>query len=395
MMRRVLNRLPGGFNSIVFLLVIGGGLILHLYTQNVIEKLREESRSFVLFYARMYARAAETESVDDLNFIFDKIILKTHFPIIYTDVEGRPMMWKGIGVPENDRSDEAISRVTGIVSSLAKEFDPVPIRYQDMVLGKLYYGDSQLIGKLRLLPYVEGGIVAIFIIVGFIGYATIKRSEQRNIWVGMAKETAHQLGTPISSLMGWVELLSAEGMGENHELLGEINKDVERLNQVAKRFSQIGSKPNLKEHNVAGLVHDTVEYLRRRLPHLGKSIEINEHYTEKPSVKITPELFQWALENLIKNSLDAMDKKECIVEVSLMCNAARDMVIIDVKDNGKGMDMNQRRNIFSPGFSTKKRGWGLGLTLSKRIIEEYHGGRLFVKETRPASGTTMRIELHR
>ena len=392
-MRSVLRRFPGGFKSILFILAVGSGLILHFYTQNVIERLREESRAFVLFYANMYARAAETESVEDLSFIFDKIILKTHFPLIYTDSNNNPLMWKGIGIDPEDHSDEATEKVKSIIHSLGKEFEPVLVHYKNLVLGKLYYGDSQLINQLRLLPYVEGGIVVIFIVVGFIGFANIKRSEQRHIWVGMAKETAHQLGTPISSLMGWLEVIKEEKEDGGTSVVKEMEKDVRRLHQVATRFSQIGSKPNIKPNDIADIVKTTVEYLRRRLPHLGKNVVINEHYEDVPKVLVTPDLFQWALENMLKNSLDAMDKEDCIIDVVLGNQKNRKSVFIEVKDNGKGMDLRKRRHIFKPGFSTKKRGWGLGLTLAKRIIEEYHMGRLYVKESRPGVGTVMRIEL--
>ncbi|RKY78501.1 sensor histidine kinase [candidate division KSB1 bacterium] len=393
-MKRLLHRIPGGFKSVLFVFAIGGGLILHFYTQNVIDDLRQESRSFVLFYAKMYARAVETESVEDLNFIFDKIILPTHFPMIYTDANDSPLLWKGIGIDPEDHSDNALFRVKEMVVSLSKEFDPVIVHYQDMVLGKLYYGDSKLISKLRLLPYVESGIVVIFILIGFVGYSNIKKSEQRHIWVGMAKETAHQMGTPISSLMGWLEVIKSDKIITDKSLIEEIEHDVERLEQVAKRFSQIGSKPNIKKQNVTGTVHDTIEYLRRRLPHISRSVVINEHFDQVPPVKVTPELFKWALENIIKNSLDAMDKDNRVVDVFVKHDKTRNTVIIDIRDNGRGMDLRQKRHIFYPGFSTKKRGWGLGLALAKRIIEEYHMGRVYVKETKPGIGTVMRIELN-
>jgi len=393
-MRSFLPRFPGGFKSMLFILAVGGGLTLHFYTQNVIDLLREESRAFVLFYANMYAKAAETESSEDLSFIFDKIILRTHFPLIYTDPNDIPLMWKGIGIDPEDRSDEAIMRVKNIVHDLGREFDPVLVHYKDIVLGKLYYGDSQLISRLRLLPYVEGGIVVIFILVGFIGYANIKRSEQRSIWVGMAKETAHQLGTPISSLMGWLEVIKNEKETENSSVVQEMEKDVARLNQVATRFSQIGSKPNIKPYDITDIVRSTVEYVRLRLPHLGKGVVINEHYNDVPEkVLITPDLFQWALENMLKNSLDAMDKDDCVIDIILGYHKAKNVVFVEVRDNGRGMDLRKRRNVFKPGFSTKRRGWGLGLTLAKRIIEEYHMGKVYVKESKPGVGTVMRIEL--
>ena len=275
-----------------------------------------------------------------------------------------------------------------------KEIDPVPISYENIVLGYLYYGDSRLIQQLQWLPYVEVGIIGLFILVGFFGYANIKRSEQRHIWVGMAKETAHQLGTPISSLMGWLEVMRSEKRPEKDQILSEIEKDLQRLSQVTERFSQIGSKPDLKKIDIRDVLGEVAEYIRRRAPQMGRLVTISELYGDVPLVAINRGLLQWAVENMLKNSLDAMDKEEGIIEIRLGSEENDGRIFIEIEDNGKGMDKIHKKRVFKPGYSTKQRGWGLGLTLARRIVEEYHGGKLFIKETKPGEGTTLRIELN-
>ncbi len=390
-MKAFIFRLFGGVKSILFIVVIGTGLFLHLYTQHIINQLRDEARTLVVFYSRMYAAAAETEA-SDLSFIFNEIILKTTIPIIQTDTEKKPVAWKGISIDPNDKSEEAVKKVQKMVDRLEGEIEAIPIHYQDMVLGYLYYSDSRLIQQLQWLPYVEVGIVGLLILAGFIGYANIKRSEQRHIWVGMAKETAHQLGTPISSLLGWLEIMRSKKRFKREEIYGEMEKDLSRLEQVTRRFSQIGSKPVLKPAPPAEVLGNVCEYIRKRVPHVGRQVEVIENYEPVPDIEMNADLFQWAVENIVKNSLDAMDKKEGTIEVR-MRKTGPDGVAIEIEDNGRGMDPSIKKKIFKPGFSTKKRGWGLGLTLSKRIIEEYHGGHLCIKDTRPSCGTTMRIEL--
>lgn len=383
----------GGFKGLIFILAIIIGLSLHLYTQHLVNQLRDESKSLVLFYAQMVARVAETESSDDISFLFDEIIRRTNFPLIHTDVNKNPIGWKDIGVNPEDFSEENLRLISQIVNQMDREIEPVPIKYKERILGYLYYGDSKLIRQLQWLPYVEIGIIALFILLGFFGYANIKRSEQRFIWVGMAKETAHQLGTPISSLMGWVEIINSGKKYDRDQILYEISEDLQRLKQVTNRFSQIGSKPDLKETDINQGLKDVVEYIRRRAPRVGRSVELDELYGELPLIYINLGLFQWAVENVLKNALDAINKDPGKISITTGQISKNNRIFIDIKDNGKGIEGSNKKQIFKPGYSTKKRGWGLGLTLSKRIVEEYHHGKLFIKESKPGDGTTMRIEL--
>ena len=390
-MKSVWMRFFGGYKGLLFILVMAIGLALHLYIQRIVDQLRDEAREHVLFYAQMYAMAAETDSPADLSFLFDQIISKTSFPLILTDPDTVAVSCKGIVLPGPDTSAVARHRLARMIEKMDREIDPVPVRYRNILLGYLYYGDSRLIDQLRLLPYVQIGLIGLFVLVGLLGSAHIKKSEERYIWVGMAKETAHQLGTPISSLMGWVEMMRANPHPAQ-DMTAEMEKDLLRLRQVTHRFSQIGSKPDLKKTDLKPVLEEVAMYIGRRIPQVGKKVSLSEKYAEATLVDLNPELFQWAIENIMKNALDAMDKEEGKLEIRLSESAGR-RVRIEIEDNGRGMDERTRKRAFKPGYTTKKRGWGLGLSLAKRIIEDYHGGRLLIQETHPGTGTVMRIEL--
>lgn len=391
-MKRFLQRFFGGFKGILFVAAIALAAMLHLYSQRIIEELRAEARVLVQFYAQMVAKVADTDEPEDIDFIFNEIILRTKFPLIYTDSNRRPAEWKGLPVDPSDRSPEALERVEDIVRRLDREIEPVEVRYHDTLLGYLYYGDSNLINQLQWLPYLQAGFVGLFILVGFMGYANIMRSEQRYIWVGMAKETAHQLGTPLSSLLGWLEVLRTGNRRPVESILDDMERDLDRLEMVSRRFSQIGSRPNLKETDISEVLKQVAGYIRRRTPQTDRRVEIREFYEPVSRVALNPDIFQWAVENLLKNSLDAMDKKKGFIDIRLGMEADSRRLFVEIRDNGRGMDTRQKRRVFHPGYSTKKRGWGLGLSLSKRIVEDYHGGLLYVKESHPGQGTVMRIE---
>jgi len=400
-MKRFLYRLSDQFSLFLFTFAIILILVLLYYSQTIVHDLRVQSRTILEFYAHIHSRAVAENDSTNINFLFENIIQKTNFPVINADINKNPLYWENISVDPNDKSPEAIERVKRIVNNLEKEMDPVPITYIHAETGDtllkqyLYYGDSNLITRLIWLPYIEIGLFGLFIIVAFVGFRSIKRSEEQSIWVGMSKETAHQLGTPLSSLMGWLELIKTYQLSENaRKVLLDMGNDVNRLNKVATRFSQIGSQPDLKKHDIVPILKDIVSYFRRRLPQTGKKIHIIERFQTVTPVYLNRDLFEWVIENLVKNSLDAIEKENGIIEISngalseKICD-----IFIDIKDNGKGISTQNRRLIFRPGYSTKKRGWGLGLNLAKRIIEEYHRGKLIIKDTRAGEGTTMRIIL--
>ena len=245
--------------------------------------------------------------------------------------------------------------------------------------------------QLRWLPYVEIAVVTLFILIGFTGFQFIRNSERQGIWVGMAKETAHQLGTPLSSLMGWLELLKDRFHGQSdQEILTDMGTDLQRLNQVAQRFSKIGSGVTLIPLPSKDLIQPVVQYVRRRIPHWNKKISIKVENEENPLILANLELFEWALENLLKNAIDANDKPDG--QILIRVTSHSDYVSIEVEDNGRVIAVRDRKNIFRPGWSSKKRGWGLGLSLTQRIVEEYHGGKITVQSA-PGKGTVFRIRL--
>ncbi|MGB0346239.1 MAG: ATP-binding protein [Balneolaceae bacterium] len=259
----------------------------------------------------------------------------------------------------------------------------------------VYYGESPTVQLLRYFPYFQIGIMALLLGIGYTTYRSLKYTEQSNLWVGMAKEAAHQLGTPISSLFGWIELFKDDyEKDENaNKLIKEIENDVLRLKGVAERFGKIGSAPELVPMEIEPILDDVTGYLERRLPQFGKAVDVQKSLKATGKVAINPELFQWAVENLVKNAMDAIKKSSTTAAIGIYSTENDEAVIIDITDTGSGIDSKNTKNVFRPGFSTKKRGWGLGLSLTKRIIEDYHNGRVFVEQSEIGKGTTMRIIL--
>lgn len=367
-----------------------------LYTHNLVEQLQIKQRETAALYARSLEYIANSSTAGaDYTFIFDEIIGSIDFPVILTDgSDSEIITTKNIFLDTTLTEQEQTALLFSMIREMDSENAPIRVAFQDsLVLNYVHYGESPLIKKLRWLPFIEIAIGGLFVIVGYIGFSYIKRNEQSNIWVGMAKETAHQLGTPLTSMMGWIELLKhhAEGNPKILETISEFDNDAKRLVKVAERFSKIGSKPDLKEENVVEVLRRASAYFQKRLPQMGKKVDISISASEPCFARINSELFEWVIENLIKNALDAMEDGKGSIIFSLFKEGNK--TIIDVKDTGKGIDSSFHKDIFRPGFSTKKRGWGLGLSLSKRIIETYHKGKLTVKESRVGEGTTFRIVL--
>ena len=394
--RRTLYLMSGTLRGAFFIVIVVCLLGIIIYTQQLVADLRKDTRDIVEFYATTIQRvASEQLPPEALGWFFENVTQRTNFPLILTDPDGNPSSWEGLGIPETDKSPEALEQIHKFMQRMKKENEPVAISYDDQVISYLYYGDSKLITQLVYLPYMTIIGFGLLVLVAFLGFDSIKRSEQRFIWVGMAKETAHQLGTPISSLMGWLEIM--KGGNLSPELLSEITHDisidVKRLEKVAARFSQIGSNAELKKQDIHIIISDVVHYFHRRLPQSGKEIKLITYFGDLPNVPINKDLFEWAVENLIKNAIDAMKGKNGKIEITTGRTPDTHQPFIDFKDNGSGIHVKARRDIFKAGYSTKKRGWGLGLNLSKRIVEDFHKGRLYIKETQIGKGTTMRILL--
>jgi len=374
------------------LVVIAIGIILStiIYTQNLVKQLRENSTQLVQFYAETYARALTDYQSSDFSFIFQEIIQKISFPIILSKQKhSQPINWRKIEVDKNAQTATDTSKVRAIMKDMDKANDPIPLEYEDKILGYIHYGDTKLIKRLALLPYIEIVMVSLFILLGYLGFHYIRKSEKQSIWVGMAKETAHQLGTPLSSLMGWQEVLKEEL--DKEEYIEEISKDINRLEKITNRFSKIGSKPTLNEQKIHPILKDALDYYKKRLPQLDQSVALSLDVNKELTAPISPDLFSWAIENMVKNSIDAAQEEEGYVKIS--AHQANGNINIDIIDNGKGIPKKNWKNIFRPGFSSKRRGWGLGLSLTQRIISEYHNGKIFVKSSEPYKKTVLRIVL--
>ena len=369
------------------------------YSQRITNQLREESRETIKFYAEIYAKFASEYNVEDFSFFFEQFISRIDFPVIISTVDDIPSDWKNLDIDSQDKSERAIKEVQELMKAMDELNKPINLNFYEpssntnIVIARFHYGDSKLITQLKWLPYVEIAIAGLFIFLGFAGFQFIRRSERQLIWAGMAKETAHQLGTPLSSLMGWVEMLENADSERVAKLLPEMSADLQRLNKVAHRFSQIGAGGGLKPTDLNEVITKVVSYLEKRLPQRNKKVDISINLGKIPEISVNVDLIEWALENIIKNSADAMSREDGKIEVSTQFIPEKNIVKIIVKDNGTGIRAKNRKEVFKPGYSTKSTGWGLGLSLSKRIIEEYHGGELFLAESSMEKGTTMQIML--
>ncbi len=385
--------------SLILVAIIIASSTLY-YTQDLVSKLKHRERDIVQLYAKGIEYVANTTAPNvDITFLFDNIIKPIDFPIILTDANDNLNLnntenVRNLSFDSSMTMKERKEYFTEIIKKMDEEHEPIIVSYADtVILTKIHYGDSNLIIRLKFYPYLQIIIAALFIFLGYIGFSSIRTSEQRNIWVGMAKETAHQLGTPVSSLMGWIEMLRLNYKDGDKvlDISDEIGSDVEKLNKITYRFSKIGSKPEIKKSNVFKEVSNVIKYFERRLPQTGKKVNLAIKGDKKAYAGLNSELFEWVIENLVKNALDAIGNKKGKIEIRISSN--NNNVEIDFSDNGKGIDLKRRKDIFRPGYSTKRRGWGLGLSLSKRIIENYHNGKIFVKNSAPGQGTTFKIIL--
>lgn len=402
------------YRVFLFLAAILLMVALVLHTDIVIDRLKDETQSLCHVLARFLA-VSTFEAVEDpgLRAIFQEVVRNINFPIVLTDPAGVPRAWKNIGIDPRAVPDSVLARAAATrvvppevrrIQEIAKDLDrhasPIPVvrLHAPGVLGLVHYGEPPLVRQLRWIPYLEFSVILVLLAFAFVGFRSLMAGEQRSLWAAIAKETAHQLGTPLSSLLGWTALLrerAAEGIdrGGVEEIVAEMERDLERLTKVASRFGQVGSVPALTEGDVTEVVSGVVGYFRHRLPHLGRQIEIEERYEPVPRVLLHRELFEWVVENLIRNAIDAADKWNGRIEVRLTWIPPRREVQLRVQDNGRGMTPEERRRAFQPGFSTKRRGWGLGLALARRVVRDYHQGRIYVAESVPGQGTTMVVAL--
>ena len=386
-------------------------LAIFFYTNRVIGRMEEQSAATTRIFSRFIAEVVFEAQDPGKRRVLQEVIREIRLPIILTDVDGRPFAWHRVGIPEPadedfnvlmtmDPNDPPPGKISDLVA-MVRKFDtsntPAEIRScgDGVLQGYVHFGASQLQRELRLMPFIQLGLVLLFMSVAFQGLRALKLSEQRSIWVGMAKETAHQLGTPLSALLGWIQMLKDQAKAGNIDDLNasvrEMEVDLRRLSKVTERFSKIGSEPELKNVNISEVLERTVRYFHRRLPRLKADSTISLDMDESPFIRGNEELLEWVFENLIKNGLDALGEKGGAIKIRSRYDAKERRVDVFVEDTGRGVPPALRQQIFSPGFTTKKRGWGLGLALTRRIVEEYHGGELRLSESRVGKGSTFRV----
>ena len=346
---------------------------------------REEEQKMEVWAEAM--RSLSNASVDtDLNLVLTVINGNNTIPVVVVDYDGVVQTYRNLEIPA---SQDTLQFLQHAVSRMKTSKEPIRILLDESNPNdyiEICYDESLNLRRLASYPYVQLGVVLIFVAVAIFALLSSKKAEQNKVWVGLSKETAHQLGTPISSLMAWTEILKDKYAED--ELIPEMCKDVARLQIIADRFSKIGSMPEPKDENLAEVLERVVGYIERRTSNKVKIIRFIPE--EKISVKINSSLFEWVVENLCKNAIDAMDGQGTI---TLRVQDAGKSVSVDVEDTGKGLPKSHFKTVFTPGFTTKKRGWGLGLSLAKRIVEEYHKGRIYVKSSEVNKGTIFRIEL--
>jgi len=373
------------FVKIILLLlaVFIGGLTLY-FSQQLAKKVAQEEKKKIATWAKAIKYSGDPEVAEaNLTFYLELIQDNTTIPAIVVDEKGKitqqvinldKIQLKKPGYLEEKRQQ------------FAAENEPIPIPIAEGIVHNVYYGESSVLKQLRYYPFIVLGVVGLFILVSYFTFSVSRRAEENQVWVGLAKETAHQLGTPISSLMGWVDVIE---MGEMPENAGdEMRKDIRRLQIITERFSKIGSEPILKKVELNLTLQHAVDYMKTRS---GKGVHFDIQSSGPVYVMLNLNLFDWVIENLTKNSIDAM---EGAGNLKYIISKKADKITLDVTDTGKGIPRNHFKSVFKPGFTTKRRGWGLGLSLAKRIINDYHRGQIFVKESQPGVGTTMRVVLN-
>lgn len=363
----------------LFAILIGVGSLI--YTQFLVRSLKTEERKKVEMWAEATRLINSADSTQNLDFLLSIIENNNTVPVILTDGSDNIIATRNIEqVKIEDTGTMGVK-----LEKMKSDNQPIIIDLANGSTNRIYYKDSIILSQLIYYPFVQLGFIILFILASYLALSSSRKAEQNRVWLGLSKETAHQLGTPTTSLTGWVELLQTNY--PDLPVTKELALDVKRLEKVTERFSRIGSKPSLTQENILGLILNSVNYLKSRssskvlfvLP-FSADDEIN--------LPVNPALFEWVVENVCKNGIDAMEGNG---EITIKVEEEDKYAVIDISDTGKGMPKSSWKKVFSPGYTTKKRGWGLGLSLAKRIIEEYHHGKIFVKSSEPGKGTCIRI----
>ncbi len=367
------------FRSAKYALIVVAAVIAvaSLLVSNIIvEDLKQEEERRMMVWASAMSSLINADVDEDVSLEEEILSSNKTIPVVMINEEGDILSYNNISE----------SKLAGRAAEMCASGTMIEVPLGDGNKHYIYYDDSDTLVQLAYYPYIQLAVVVVFFVICFVAILNSKRAEQNRVWVGLSKETAHQLGTPISSLMAWVEILKNKYPAD--ELLPEMERDVERLQMVAERFSKIGSKSELAIVDVNAVIERAVGYMKRRSP---AKVQYDLVLSSSPTlVGLNVPLMEWVMENLCKNAIDAMSGNGCIL---VAVTDTADKVVIDVADTGKGIAKSQWNLVFKPGFTTKPRGWGLGLSLAKRIVEEFHKGRIFIKKSLPGKGTTFRIEL--
>lgn len=390
---------------LLIIIVAAVAVIAFLFvSNNLVKELARQERDRMDIWARATERLAKADVDADFDFLLSIISQNNTIPVMISDANFNISEFRNFTLPDKGDADKSVYQELSprnqeyLLKRLKKPGGDTPLAEMvkrndhfievELFGGErqyIYFEDSTLLKRLSLYPYIQLAVMIILLIILYMAVVSTKRAEQNRVWVGLSKETAHQLGTPISSLMAWVEYLQTVGV--EPEIAGELDKDVKRLSTIADRFSKIGSKPDMELEYLNETVRTSLDYMRSRV---SNRVQINMHLSDDDhGVKLSKSLFEWVMENLTKNAVDAMQGEG---RIDITTGSDKNIVWIEVKDTGKGIARKNFKTVFNPGYTTKKRGWGLGLTLVKRIVEDYHGGRIYVKESEPGQGTTFRIE---
>lgn len=382
------------FFLLFFAIVIGTASVL--YSDFFVKKMEREERMQFQLYVKVTEKALAMYDDENTTDLIDIIRTNTKLPIMIINDEGMILSYNGL---DSTKTNYDLQKIDGLtydpayflreLNIMKKQHPPTPIIGLDETRWYIYYKDSPTLTQLRYFPYIQLAVIGLFLLTAYVAFSSARKAEQDQVWVGMAKETAHQLGTPISSLMAWVELMKSRFNAEDDPLIAEMENDIKRLEVITDRFSKIGSKPIVEDHVVYTVIYNFVAYFKLRT-----SDKIIFKITGDDQVRalLNVPLFDWVIENLLKNAANAIEN-EGTITINIIENLAKEEVFIDVTDTGKGIARSKFDAVFQPGYTTRKRGWGLGLSLTKRIIENYHNGQIFVKESELEKGTTFRIIL--
>lgn len=351
------------------------------------KKLADEEHKRIQLWAEATQQLINSSPDEDISFLFNVLKNNETIPVILTDTLDNINSFRNIDSVKMLNNDYQQKKLIEFKTNSKEHFT---ITTEDgTVLGKIYYSDSNLLNQLYYYPYFQLGLVFLFILASYFAFSVSRRAEQDQVWLGMSKETAHQLGTPISSLMAWTEILKEQV--KDPEIILELEKDVKRLEKIASRFSKIGSKTQLLSTNLHEILQSSINYMNLRIPSSISIILLNK-FDENIQVNVNQDLFEWVIENLCKNAVDAIGEKG---EIQIIYSQTAKHIFIDISDNGKGIPKSALKTIFNPGYTTKDRGWGLGLSLVKRIVEQYHKGKIFVKHSEIGQGSTFRISFNK